>query len=136
MISVLLLRELLEKHITDSVIVIEDVLDRFKVESLRSRMVQMIQKLRSDGNKLIITSRGPAREFLQSNPVELLHRLSGEKVIGESLSEFDTDFSKQVLSKIIGFLPRGYLLTSKIRFPDGTKGTAAVKVEPVQFSSS
>ena len=135
-ISVLLLRELLEKHITDSVIVIEDVLDRFKVESLRSRMVQMIQKLRSDGNKLIITSRGPAREFLQSNPVELLHRLSGEKVIGESLSEFDTDFSKQVLSKIIGFLPRGYLLTSKIRFPDGTKGTAAVKVEPVQFSSS
>ena len=135
-ISVLLIRDLLEKHITDSVIVIEDVLDRFKAESLKSRVVQMIQKLRSNGNKLIITSRGPAREFLQPHPVELLHRLSGEKVISESFSEFDTDVPKQSLAKVIGFLPRGYLFASKMKFPSGTKGTSAVKVEQLEFSGS
>jgi Helicase HerA, central domain len=133
MLSVLLLRDLALSGIKGSIIVIEDVLDRFKVESLKSRTLLIIQKLRANGNKIIITSKSRSREFLAADCIELVHRLSGEKVITEEFSEFNTDLSTEVLARIIGFLPRGCLITSGIK-SDGDSGrTAAVKVEQMQF---
>lgn len=133
MLSVLLLRDLVASGIKDSTIVIEDVLDRFKVESLKSRTMQMIQKLRANRNRLLITSRSRVREFLGTDCIELVHRLSGEKVITEEFSEFNTDLSIQSLIRIVGFIPRGYLITSKIKTRDISGHTSTVKVEPLQF---
>ncbi len=133
MLSVPLLRDLAVSGINGSIIVIEDVLDRFKVESLKSRTIQIIQKLRANGNKLIVTSKSRSREFLSSDCIELVHRLSGEKVITEEFSEFNTDLPTEVLARIIGFLPRGCLITSRIKSDSDSGRTAAVKVEQMQF---
>ncbi len=133
MLSILLLRDLAATGIKNSIIVIEDVLDRFKVESLKSRTMQIIQKLRANGNYLIVTSRSRCREFLATDCTELVHRLSGEKVITEEFSEFKTDIPIQTLTKIIGFLPRGYLITSRVKSTSGYGRNSAVKVEQMQF---
>jgi energy-coupling factor transporter ATP-binding protein EcfA2 len=133
MLSVLLLRDLAASGIKNSIIVIEDVLDRFKVPSMKSRTMQIIQKLRANGNKLLITSRSRTREFLDVEFIELVHRLSGEKVINEEFFEFNTNLSREVLMRIIGFLPRGYLITSRIKSRGDPGHTMAVKVEPMQF---
>lgn len=133
LISVLLLRDLALAGLKDSVIVLEDTLDRFKVESLKSRTLQIIEKLHEEGNSFLVTSRSQTRDFLETDCIELVHRLSGEKVINEELSEFKTDISKDLLTRIIGFMPRGYLITSRVRSNDESDQTSAVKVEPMQF---
>jgi hypothetical protein len=133
MLALLLLHELAARKVTNSTIVVEDILDRFRVESLKSRTVQTIQKLRANGNTFVITSRGQSREFLAHEPIELFHRLSGEKVISEAFSDFDTDASRETLARVIGFLPRGFLITSRIKYAGEARPTAAVRVDPVQF---
>ena len=133
LISVLLLRDLAMTGLKNSVIVLEDTLDRFKIESLKSRTLQIIKKLHEDGNRFLVTSRSRTREFLEANCIELVHRLSGEKVINDELSEFKTDVSKDLLTRMIGFMPRGYLITSQLGSDQESKKTSAVKVEPMQF---
>jgi energy-coupling factor transporter ATP-binding protein EcfA2 len=135
MLTVLLLRELLIKGVSGSVIIVEDELDRFKVNSLKSRTVAIAQKLRENGNSLIITSRSQGRDFLGADPVELLHRLSGEKVISDEFSGFVSDASKQTLARVISFLPRGWLITSRIKVGNVTNRTTAVQVDQLQFES-
>ena len=93
----------------------------------------IVQKLRANGNRFIITSKSRSREFLAAECMELVHRLSGEKVITEEFSEFNTDLSTEVLARIIGFLPRGCLITSRIKSDNDPGRTAAVKVEQMQF---
>ncbi|MGI0090478.1 MAG: helicase HerA domain-containing protein, partial [Nitrososphaerales archaeon] len=137
MISVLLLRDMVSAEIRDSIIVIEDVLDKFKNESLKLRATRMIQVLRANGNTIIATSRSQLREFLGKDRIEFVHRLSGEKVVVEELSGFNSDVSTQILMRIIGFFPRGYLISSKISEPDGLNiPTAVVHVDQLQFVSS
>ena len=133
MLSVLLLRYLAASGIKNSMIVIEDVLDRFKVESLKSRTLQIIKRLRENGNQFVITSRSRCREFLGSDCIELVHRLSGEKVISEEFAEFNSNIQTQILIRIIAFLPRGYLITSRMKSEGNASGTAIVKVEQMQF---
>ena len=133
MLSVLLLRDLAASGIKNTIIVVEDVLDRFKVESLKSRTLQIIQKLRANGNRFVITSRSCSREFLGMDCIELVHRLSGEKAIAEEFSEFNTDVPTQSLVRVVAFLPRGYLITSRIKSGSNTGHTAVVKVEQMQF---
>ena len=129
-ISVILLRELADSSVKDSILIFEDALDRFKSESLKNRTVELVRKLATDGNAVIVTSRSNVREFLGTNVIEVVHRLSGEKVINEELAEFDSDVPKQTLQKVISFLPRGYAITSR----SGAIRTAGVKVEPLTFS--
>ncbi|MHB1867408.1 MAG: helicase HerA domain-containing protein [Nitrososphaerales archaeon] len=136
MLSVLLLRDLAASGIKNSMIVIEDVLDRFKVESLKSRTLQIVQKIRENGNQFVITSRSRCREFLGKDCIELVHRLSGEKAISEEFSEFNSNISTQILVRIIAFLPRGYLITSRIKSESNAGVTAIVKVEQIQFVST
>ncbi len=133
-LSVLLLRDLAESGIRDSIVMIEDVLDRFKVESLKSRTIKIVQKLRANGNKVIIASKSQTREFLASDCQELLHRLFGEKVVTEELAQFDTNISRESLANMVGFLPRGYLITSRVKSSSGAGLSAAVKVEQIQFA--
>jgi energy-coupling factor transporter ATP-binding protein EcfA2 len=135
MLTILLLRELSVKGVSGSLIVVEDELDRFKVNSLKSRTVAITQKLRANGNGLIITSRSQVREFLGTEPIELLHRLSGEKVISEEFSGFDSDVSKQTLARIISYLPRGYLITSRVKIGNVTNRTTAARVNQLQFET-
>ena len=135
LISVVLLRDLLASGVKDSTIVVEDVLDRFKSDSLRARVSQIVQSLRSNGNIIIATSRGQVREFLGKDCLELIHRLSGEKVMNEEFQEFNSDRETTALSRIVGFLPRGYVVTSRIgKSVEGGK-TVAVRIEPLQFST-
>ncbi|MHB2035627.1 MAG: helicase HerA domain-containing protein [Nitrososphaerales archaeon] len=136
MLSVLLLRDLAASGIKNSMIVIEDVLDRFKVESLKSRTLQIVQKIRENGNQFVITSRSRCREFLGKDCIELVHRLSGEKAISEEFSEFNSNISTQILVRIIAFLPRGYLITSRIKSESNAGVTEIVKVEQIQFVST
>jgi len=133
-ISVILLRELLNSVVKDSIIVIEDALDRFKSDSLKARTVELVRKLIANGNNIITTSRSGVREFLGSNVVEIVHRLSGEKIIGEELATFESDVSPVTLQKVVPFLPRGYVITSKYGVQGGVVRTAAVRVEPLTFS--
>jgi energy-coupling factor transporter ATP-binding protein EcfA2 len=135
MLTILLLRELSVKGVSGSLIVVEDELDRFKVNSLKSRTVAITQKLRANGNGLIITSRSQVREFLGTEPIELLHRLSGEKVISEEFSGFDSDASKQTLARIISYLPRGYLITSRVKIGNVTNRSTAARVNQLQFET-
>lgn len=135
LISVILLRDLLSLGVKDSIIVVEDALDRFKSDSLKAKTKQIVDSLRSNGNTIISTSRSNVREFLGKECLELVHRLSGEKVINEEFSEFRSDVPTSVLAKIIGMLPRGYLVTSKIGNLGNGGKSAAVRVEPLQFST-
>jgi hypothetical protein len=134
-ISVILLREILSSSLKDSIIVIEDALDRFKSASLKARSIELVQKLQTNGNCIIATSRSTVRDFLGSgNLVEVLHRLSGEKVISDELSGFETDTSMVTLQRVVPFLPRGYAVTSRYAVPGGVVRTSGVRIEPLTFS--
>ncbi len=104
--------------------------------SLKSRTLQIVQKLRENGNQFVITSRSRCREFLGSDCIEFVHRLSGEKVISEEFAEFNSNIPTQILIRIIAFLPLGYLITSRIKSESSAGGTAIVKVEQMQFVST
>lgn len=132
LLATLLLRQLSTDGIRDSIIVIEDILDRFKVSSLRSKVIDIFRRLKAAGNRFIITSRGECRDFLGDEKIELVHRLSGEKTIAEEFSGFETNESIEILSKIIAFLPRGYAITSRL----GDHQTRAVVVERLSFNEA
>ena len=136
-ISVILLRDLLGAGIKDSFIVTEDTLDRLKSESLKARTRGIIEKLRANGNYFIATSRSNLREFFgKDRVVEIVHRLSGEKIINEEFSDFNTNVPVQTLQRIIGFLPRGYAVNSRYEGSDGQmRPTSAFRVEVLKFES-
>lgn len=131
MLAALLLREFIDCEVSNSTIVVEDVLDRFRVPSLRGRVIEMIQELKNRGNRLIITSKSVCREFLGHDRIELVHRLSGEKTITDEFSQFYTNVPTYQLTRIIGFIPRGYLITSKW----GERETEAVLVDRLEYGS-
>ncbi len=135
MLSVLLIREFLSKGAAGYVIVLEDVLDRLKSESLQRKMIEMISKLKQTGNSVIATARGPVREYLGRESIEILHRLSGEKAVSDELAGFVTDLHVKNLASLVGFLPRGYAITSKFAFGDSATSSAVVRVEPLQFGT-
>lgn len=131
-ISSILLRELaLNSQVRDSIIVVEDALDRFKSESLKTKTKGFVQNLISNGNSVVATSRSTVRDFLPENLVQILHRLSGEKVIADELAAFDSDVPSSAVQRVVSFLPRGYVITSK--YASSAK-SAAVRVEPLAFS--
>jgi ABC-type dipeptide/oligopeptide/nickel transport system ATPase component len=132
-ISAMLLQEL-SSSLKDSIIVLEDTLDRFKSDSLKGKTIELVRNLAANGNTFIVTSRSTVREFFRENRIELVHRLSGEKVIADELSAFESDVPTGTLQKIVSFLPRGYLITSKYRGMDDSVRTAGVRVEPLTFS--
>jgi len=138
LISVILLRDFLDSGMKDSIIVVEDTLDRFKSSSLKSRAIEIVKKLGENGNCVLATSRSSVREFLGSGSIiEIVHRLSGEKIINEELGQFKSDVPTQTLMRIIAFLPRGYVITSSYTDSNGESvRTAAVKVEPLTFSNA
>ncbi len=133
-ISVIVLRELLNASVKDAIIVIEDTLDRFKSESLKSRTIELVKKLLVNGNTIIATSRSTVRDFLSENIVEVLHRLSGEKIITEELANFESDIPILTLQKIVPFLARGYVITSRYSIAGGDIRSAGVRIEPLTFS--
>ena len=121
----------------DSIIVVEDTLDRFKSSSLKSRAIEIVKRLRENGNCVFATSRSSVREFLGASIIEIVHRLSGEKIINEELGQFRSNIPSQTLLKIVAFLPRGYVITSSYADSNGeTVLSAAVKVEPLTFSNT
>jgi Helicase HerA, central domain len=138
-ISVILLRDLALTGIADSIIVLEDTLDRFKSQSLKIETKGLVEKLRASGNFFIATSRSNLREFLgrDQGGIEIVHRLSGEKIINEEFAHFNSNVAVQTLQRIIGFLPRGYAVNSRYTAPDGqTRQTSAFKVETLKFEST
>jgi hypothetical protein len=139
--SVLILKYLLDSNLQFSVVVLEDVLDRFKSESLRKKVVHYVSRLREKGNSIIATSRSQIRDFVGGGSLEILHRLSGEKIVAEELSGFKTSQPIKNLAIIVTFLPRGYAFTSSIVAREGAAQgrnipSAAIRVEPLQFSTS
>lgn len=139
--SVLILKYLLDSNVQFSIVVLEDVLDRFKSESLRKKVVHYVSRLREKGNTIIATSRSQIRDFVGGGSLEILHRLSGEKVVAEEISGFKTTQQIKNLAIIVTFLPRGYAFTSSIVAREGASQSknvpsAAIKVEPLQFSTS
>jgi hypothetical protein len=140
-VSVLILKHLLDSNAQFSIIVLEDVLDRFKSESLRKKVVHYVSRLREKGNTIIATSRSQIRDFVGGGSLEILHRLSGEKVINEEISGFKMTYQIKNLAIIVTFLPRGYAFTSSMVAREGNAQSknvpsAAIKVEPLQFSTS
>ncbi len=137
LLSVLLLHEMLSSKVRSTVIVLEDVLDRFKSQRLKKRAVEIIQKLHEAGNSFIVSSRTQAREFVGDRCIEILHRMSGEKAVTEELQGFHSDVAMKTLASIVGYLPRGYVITSQFEMPDGIKlASSAIRVEPLQFSGT
>jgi hypothetical protein len=135
--SFIVLRTLSNANIQGALIVLEDALDRFKSESLKQRTVKIVENLRANGNSFIVTTRSQIRDIVGKETVELVHRLSGEKAISEEFAGFWTDVPVQNLVRIVSFLPRGYVLTSKVKEPDGeVSSSAAVRIEPLQFSQA
>ncbi len=130
LLATLLFSHLSELGVRNSVIVVEDVLDRYKVESLRSKVIDMFRRLRAGGNRFIITSRSECRDFLGNERIELIHRLSGEKTIADEFSGFNTNVSIEILSKVITLLPRGYAFTSRF----GGRPTEAVAIDQLSFN--
>lgn len=135
-ISVILLRELARNpSIRDSIVAVEDALDRFKSDSLKATAIELIKSLLASGNIIVATSRSTIkRDFLNDDSVEIVHRLSGEKVIADELETFDSDVPRATLQRLVAFLPRGYSITSKYEISGNTMRTAAVRVDPLTFS--
>jgi hypothetical protein len=138
--SVLILKYLLDSNIQFSIVVVEDFLDRFKSESLRKKVIHYISRLREKGNTIVATSRSQIRDFVGDSALEILHRLSGEKIVNEELSGFKLSKPIKNLSIVVTFLPRGYAFTSSIVASEGNAlsrkvSSAAIKVEPLQFST-
>jgi energy-coupling factor transporter ATP-binding protein EcfA2 len=132
--SLLLLKFFQNLKLRNSVIVLEDSLDRFKSESLKRKCHEILESLKGGGNSILATSRSQIREFLGSDCLEILQRLSGEKVIRDELAGFRSGLSPRYLENIVSFIPRGYALTSRYDENGRTIPASAVKIEPVQFS--
>jgi hypothetical protein len=132
-LSILALHEFNKSGLSGAVIVLEDVLDRIRAEPMRRDVIKAISELKSKGNSFVVTARGQVREYVGSNCIELLHRLSGEKAMNEELSGFSNDLQIRNLNLVVGFLPRGFLITSNFSFSGSTEPSAVVKVEPLQF---
>ncbi len=137
--SVLLMKMLLDLDVQSSIVVLEDVLDRFKSDSLRKKVVHYVSRLHEKGNRIVATARSQIREFVGGGSLEILHRLSGEKVVSEELAGFKMTNSIRNLGVLVTFLPRGYAFTSSVETRSGearTVPSAAVRVEPLQFSTA
>jgi len=132
--TVLILRELASAGISDCVIVLEDFLDRFKSDSLRRKVLDLASLLRGRNNSIVATARSQIRSFLGKDCLELLHRLSGEKIVNDELAEFKMDQDIRNLQNLITFLPRGYALSSSVRTDTVVVRSGAFKIEPLQFS--
>ena len=133
--SVMILKSLVDSNVEFSVIALEDALDRFKSESLRKKVVHYVSRLREKGNAIVATSRSEIRDFVGGGTLEVLHRLSGEKVINEELAGFKGDDKVKGLQGLVGFLPRGYAFTSSVVAKEKLV-PSAIKVEPLQFSDA
>jgi hypothetical protein len=137
LVSFLALRALSSANTQGALIVLEDVLDRFKSENLRKRTVKIFEALIANGNSFIVTTRSQIRDIVGKQAIELVHRLSGEKTINEEFAGFSTDAAVQNLTRIVAFLPRGYVLTSSIKESNGqVSPTTAVRIEPLQFTQA
>lgn len=132
-LSMLALHEFNRGGLSGAVIVLEDVLDRIRSESMRRDVVKTISELKAKGNSFIVTARGAVREYIGTNCIELLHRLSGEKAVNDELKGFSNDSPLRNLSFVIGFLPRGFLVTSSFTFNGSKESSAVVKVEALLF---
>ena len=130
-LATLLIWNIATLEIRDSIIVVEDILDKFKVESLKLKMVSLFQRLRARGNRLIFTSRSECRDLLGEEKIELVHRLSGEKVIADELSGYDTNLPIDVLFRVLPFMPRGYLITSRL----SGRQSEAVAIDRFDFNN-
>jgi hypothetical protein len=139
--SILLMKRLLDSDVQSSIVVLEDILDRFKSENLRKKVVHYVSRLHEKGNTIVATARSQIREFVGGGSLEIMHRLSGEKVVAEELSGFKLTNPIRNLGVLVTFLPRGYAFTSSVvtRSEGGearTVPSSAVRVEPLQFSTS
>ena len=139
--SVLILKKLLDSNLQSSIIVLEDILDRFKSDNLRKKIVHYVSRLHEKGNTIIATSRSQIRDFVGGGSLEILHRLSGEKVIADELGGFKLTQQIKNLALLVTSLPRGYAFTSAIVAQEGGSESrnvpsAAVKIEPLQFSTT
>jgi hypothetical protein len=139
--SVLLMKTLLDLDVQSSIVVLEDVLDRFKSDNLRKKVVHYVSRLHEKGNTIVATARSQIREFVGGDALEILHRLSGEKVVAEELAGFKMTNPIRNLGVLVTFLPRGYAFTSSImtRSAGGearTVPSSAIRVEPLQFSTA
>lgn len=139
--SVLILKYLLDSNLQSSIVVLEDVLDRLKSESLRKKVIHYVSRLREKGCTIVATARSQIRDFVGGGSLEILHRLSGEKVVAEEVSGFKMTRQIKNLPIIVTFLPRGYAFTSSILTRQETGGSgnipsSAIKVEPLQFSTT
>jgi hypothetical protein len=139
--SVLILKNLLDFNLQSSIIVLEDILDRFKSDNLRKKIIRYVSRLHERGNSIITTSRSQIRDFVGGGSLEILHRLSGEKVIADVLGGFKVTQSTKNLALLVASLPRGYAFTSAIVAREGESEdrnvpSAAVKIEPLQFSTT
>ena len=128
----LILREMVKRGVGDSVIVLEDVLDRFKSQGLRRIVAGMISELKERKNTFVITTRTQVRDLLGPDSIEILHRLSGEKAVSEEIAGFKTDLASKTVASVVGFLPRGYAIASKT---PRQSFSSALRVEPLQFGS-
>ncbi len=136
LLSVLILKKIETRQVRDAIIVTEDVLDRFKSESLRRRCVDMVSMLKDNGNTIITTARSQIRDFSGADCLEIVHRLSGEKTIASEISNFKISQPVRGLAELISMLPRGWALVSEVRDAKGrTTPSAAIRIEPVQFES-
>jgi hypothetical protein len=132
--TVLILKEFAAAGLSGRVLVLEDFFDRFKSESLRRKVLDVAAELRKRNNSVIATSRSEIRGFIGSNCLELLHRISGEKIVNEELAGFKFAQDIRGLQNLISFLPRGYALSSSVREGNTTMRSGALRVEALQFS--
>lgn len=133
-VTVSILRELSSSDLTGCVLVLEDFLDRFKSENLRRKVLELVTKLRAGGNSIVATSRSEIRGFVGPDCLELLHRLSGEKIVNEELAGFKMGQDIRGFQNLISFLPRGYAFASSIQKGNSRISSAAVRIEPLQFT--
>ena len=132
-LSILSLHEFNRVGLSGAVIVLEDVLDRIRSASMKRDVLKAISELKAKGNSFVVTARGAVRDYVGTNCIELLHRLSGEKAVNDELSGFSNDSPIRNLSFVVGFLPRGFLISSSFAFNGSKESSAVVKVEPLQF---
>ncbi|MGI0078991.1 MAG: hypothetical protein ACRECH_05150, partial [Nitrososphaerales archaeon] len=136
LLSVLVLKALETKKVKGAIIVLEDVLDRFKSDSLRKDCLEIVTRLKDNANSIIATSRSQVRDFVGADCLEIVHRLSGEKTINDEISGFKISQTVRSLGGLIAMLPRGYALFSETRDGEGQIiKSAAVRVETLQFAS-
>lgn len=136
LLSVMVLKGLEAKKVRGAIIVLEDVLDRFKSENMKKSCLEIITRLKGNANSIIATSRSQVRDFVGEGCLEIVHRLSGEKTINDEMSGFKISQKVRDLGGLVAFLPRGYALVSETRDEkDQVIKSAAVHVESLQFAN-